>query len=89
MNAVVSVIGNDKVGILAHVSTQCAKYGANILEVSQTVLSKTFAMIMIVDIDNLNCSLDDFIDNMKESGKEKNVAINVMHEDIFNSMHKI
>lgn len=89
MNAVISVIGKDRVGILAHVSTSASSYGANIIEVSQTVLSNTFAMIMVVDIDSLNVPLSTFIDEMKTKGNEKNVVINVMHEDIFNSMHKI
>ena len=89
MNAVVPVIGNDQVGILAHVSQALAQYGANIIDVSQTVLGKTFAMIMVVDIEKLNVPLNSFIDLMKEAGKEKKLEINVMHEDIFNSMHKI
>ncbi len=89
MNVVISVIGTDQVGILAHVSTLCSKYDANIVEVSQTVLSSTFAMIMVANIEKLNVSFDEFVDNMKASGKEKCVEINVMHEDIFNSMHKI
>lgn len=89
MNVVISVIGSDQVGILAHVSGLCAKYDVNIVEVSQTVLSSTFAMIMVANIDHLNCDLDTFIDSMKASGKEKAVEINVMHENIFNSMHKI
>lgn len=89
MKAVISVVGKDQVGILASVASSCASFGANVLEVTQSVLSDTFAMIMIVNIENLNCSLDDFIDGMQNKGKEKNILINVMHEDIFNSMHKI
>lgn len=89
MNAVISVVGNDKVGILAFVSSKCMEYNANIIDVSQTVLNDYFAMIMVVSIDNLNVNFTDFVDEMENSGKEKALEIHVMHEDIFNSMHKI
>lgn len=89
MNAVVSVIGKDCVGILAHVSNQCKDYNANIIEVSQTILNDYFAMIMVVNIDNLKTSFVDFVDSFETLKKELNLEIHVMHEDIFNAMHKI
>ena len=54
MRAVVTVIGKDAVGILAKVSTKCAEYNANVIEVTQSVLQDLFAMIMLVDITKLN-----------------------------------
>jgi len=89
MKAVISVIGKDSVGILAFVSNACAKYNVNIIDVSQTVMSDTFAMIMMTDIEKLNIKLDEFIDILQKSGKERRLIINVMHEDVFNSMHRI
>ena len=87
MNAVVSVIGKDRVGILARVSTECANANVNVLEVTQTLLQDTFAML--VDIDNIAMKLSEFVEHMDQVGKEMGLVIHVMHEDIFNSMHKI
>ena len=89
MNAVVSVIGKDRVGILARVSTDCANANANVLEVTQTLLRDTFAMTMLVDIDHISMELSDFVTHMEQVGKEMGLVIHVMHEDIFNSMHRI
>ena len=89
MKAVVSVIGRDSVGIIAKVSAGCAEYGANILDISQTVLNGYFTMIMIVDIKELNRSFAEFVDAMAARGKMEGLDIHVMHEDIFNSMHRI
>ena len=89
MKAVISVTGKDGVGIVAKVSAECAKYGANIIDISQTVLDGYFAMIMIVEASALTVEFGDFVDRMSEAGKESGLQINTMHEDIFNSMHKI
>ena len=89
MKAVVSVIGQDSVGIIAKVSAGCAEFGANILDISQTVLDKYFTMIMIVDIEQLKSPFNEFVDSMHERGKADGLDIQVMHEDIFNSMHRI
>ena len=89
MKAVISVTGRDSMGIIAKVSCSCAEFGANIIDISQTVLSEYFAMIMIVDIDRINIPFGDFVDKMAELGKAQNLEIHTMHEDIFNSMHRI
>ena len=89
MKAVVSVIGRDSVGIIAKVSAGCAECGANILDISQTVLNEYFTMIMIVDIRGLSVPFDDFVDRMSAQGRREGLEIHVMHEDIFNSMHRI
>ena len=89
MKAVVSVIGKDSVGIIAKVSAGCAESGANILDISQTVLNQYFTMIMIVDIQKLVCPFNDLVDRMAALGKKDGLEIHVMHEDIFNSMHRI
>lgn len=89
MKAVITVTGKDGVGIVAKVSTECAKYGINIIDISQSVLQDYFAMIMITDIDGLNVGFTEFADQMKVLGRASNLEIQAMHEDIFNSMHKI
>ena len=89
MRAVITVVGKDTVGILAMVSGECAKYRANVIEVSQSVLQDMFAMIMLVDITDMNCQLSQLSETMKELGSSLHLSIHVMHEDIFNSMHHI
>ena len=89
MKAVVTVIGRDKMGIIAMASRECASYGANIIDISQTVMKEYFAMIMLVDIDGLNTEFKGFVEGFERAGKECGVDIRVMHEDIFNSMHRI
>ena len=89
MRAVVTVTGKDKVGIIALTSNECARFGANIIDISQTVLKEYFAMIMFVEIDNINCDFSTFVADMKSIGEENGVDIRVMHEDIFNTMHNI
>ena len=65
------------------------KENANVVEVSQTILNDYFAMIMVVDINKLNCEFTQFIDSFEETKKEKNVEIPIMHEDFFKAMQKI
>lgn len=87
--SVISVTGKDNVGIIAKVSNICAEYGANIIDISQTVLQDYFAMIMIVEIDALTLPFTDFVDKVAILGKKNGLEIHAMHEDIFDSMHKI
>lgn len=89
MKAVITVTGKDKVGIIAFVSTKCHEYGANIVDISQTVMKDYFAMIMLVELDGLKADFSDFAQIMTKTGAEHGVDIRVMHEDIFNSMHRI
>ena len=89
MKAVITVIGKDKVGIIAMASAECAKHGVNIVDISQTVMKEYFTMIMLVEIDGLKVDFAAFSDEMKKIGDENGVEIRIMHEDIFNSMHKI
>ena len=89
MKAVVSVIGRDSVGIIAKISAGCAKYSANIVDISQTVLNEYFTMMMIVDIDNLSIPFNEFVDKRTAEGASNGLDVHVMHEDIFNSMHRI
>ena len=89
MRAIISVIGQDKVGILAKVTNACAEHKINVVDVTQSVLREFFAMIMLVDIDGLNCDFGAFVDQMNALGTASGLCISTMHEDIFNTMHHI
>ena len=89
MKAVITVTGKDAVGIIADVATICAEHQANIVDITQSVLSDYFAMIMLADISNLSIRFSDFVDTLSSLGQKKGLAIHTMHEDIFNTMHHI
>lgn len=89
MKAVITVVGRDSVGIIAKVSAVCSEYHANIVDISQSVLSEYFAMIMVVDIDGLSVPFTSFVDVLSELGKKNGLDVRTMHEDVFDSMHRI
>ena len=89
MRAVITVVGKDTVGIFAKVSTFCAERNVNILGVSQTVLEDMFCMMMQVSMDGCDIPFGEFADAIKSYGLENDLVIHAMHEDIFNSMHRI
>ena len=89
MKAVITVIGKDKVGIIADVSAECSKFGANIIDISQSVMKDYFAMIMLVEIEKLSVTFKQFQDELSAVAQNKSIDIRVMHEDIFNSMHRV
>lgn len=89
MNAIITVVGHDTKGIIAMVSAKCAEAGVNILEISQSILKEYFAMIMVVSISEIKMPFTSFVDEMKKLGEEADLDIRTMHEDIFNSMHRI
>lgn len=87
MKAVVTVIGEDRVGILAAASSEVSKANANVIEVSQSVLQEYFAMIMLIDISQMSKSIEELEAAIKAATPK--MKVHVMHEDIFNSMHRI
>lgn len=89
MRAVISVIGKDRPGILAYVATECARRNINIEDVTQKVLDNIFTMIMIVTIPDNADEYHAFKNELESSGEEQGLKIHVMHEDIFNAMHRI
>lgn len=89
MKAIITVIGKDAVGILAKVSDACARASVNIVEVTQSVLQDMFAMIMLVEIDKATLGFEELRERLEKVGEESGTKIHIMHEDIFNSMHKI
>lgn len=89
MKAVITVVGKDTVGILAKVSQICAECNVNIVDVTQSVLQDTFCMIMMADTSICNVGFDIFSDKLADYGKDNGLVIHAMHEDLFNSMHRI
>ncbi len=89
MKAVITVTGRDSVGIIAAVSAYCAEKAVNIQDISQSVLSEFFAMIMLTEIDEMKCSFADFADGLAQMGQARGLDIRAMHEDIFNTMHHV
>ena len=89
MKAVITVIGKDNVGIISAISAECAKNEVNIVDITQSVIQDYFAMIMLVEIDNMTIKLTELQSALEVIGKEKGLDIRVMHEDIFNAMHRI
>lgn len=89
MRAVITVVGKDTVGILAKVSAECAASNINISEVSQTVLEDMFCMIMMCDISKISVDFGKFSEDLTKFGEEMGMSVHIMHEDIFNSMHRI
>ena len=85
--AVVTVVGKDAVGILAKVSNACAEANANVIDVSQSVLTEIFCMIMVIDISELSIPLAELKKNIE--AEATGMTIHVMHENIFNAMHRI
>lgn len=86
---IISIIGPDRVGIIAGVSTILAEHNINILDISQTILQEFFAMIMIADITRSTISLQRLKEMLTARGEELGVSISAQHEDAFNYMHRI
>lgn len=87
--AIISVVGRDQVGIIAHVCQFLSKANINILDISQTILDGYFNMMMIVDMSLAKESFSDVCDQLEDLGNHIGVYIKLQHEDIFNKMHRI
>lgn len=88
-HVVITVMGQDRVGIVAGVSKTLADYNLNIVDISQTILHDIFAMILLVDISKSKYSLADLEEPLKTAGETLGVKIVIQHEDIFRYMHRI
>lgn len=87
--AIITVIGVDHVGITAKVCSFLAERGINIEEISQTILSGNFVMLMMVDVSKNTGQLEELKRELDELGKSMNVSISMMHEEVFSAMHRI
>lgn len=86
---IITVLGHDKVGIIAMVSNILADSGINILDISQTILQGFFTMVMVVDISQNKTDVKELRDIMAAQGMEMGLQITVQREDLFNFMHRI
>ena len=89
MKAVVTVVGKDRVGIIAEVCTLIAHYNVNVLDISQTVMQGYFTMMMAVDVSACKVPLAELVDIMEATGKEMGLSIRVQREDIFEAMYRV
>ena len=89
MKAIVTVVGADKVGIIAKVSAYLAKHSINIADISQTILSGNFVMMMMVDFDNADIGIDTVRKELVEELGTLGVEANIMNEKVFSEMHRI
>jgi ACT domain-containing protein len=89
MRGIITVIGKDRVGIIAAVSNILMEANINILDITQTTLQDIFTMIMLVDLTNPTISFDQLSKKLNDKGDEMGLSIRIQREDIFNAMHKI
>lgn len=89
MRAVITVVGNDTVGILSKVSGICAEYGINVEDVTQSILQGVFAMIMIVDMSNCTADIPTLKKSFEKAQEEMGVEIRLTRTEVFDAMHRI
>ena len=89
MRAVITVIGYDRVGLIAGISAVLAESNVNILDISQTTMQDLFTMMMLVDLDGLNIDFSELKDRLENKGKELGADVRIQREEIFKSMHRI
>ena len=89
MKAIVTVVGKDRVGIIAEVCMELASYNVNVLDISQTVMQGYFTMMMAVDVTECKIPLAEFCKVMDAKGQAMDLSIRVQREDIFEAMHRV
>ena len=89
MNAIITVVGSDKVGIIANVSNFLAQHKINIEDITQTILSGNFVMMMMVNFEGADISIDELRQQMTKKAEEMGVEINIMNEKVFSAMHRV
>ena len=89
MNAIVTVIGKDKVGIIAAVCIKLAEMNVNVLDISQTILDGKFTMVMAVDAANANVGFEELAAQLRELGEGMELSIRIQREEFFDAMHRI
>lgn len=87
--AIVTVVGHDRVGIIAAVSTCLSQHGVNILDITQTILQDYFTMIMLTDVANATVPFEELVRVLDQIAQELEMTIRIQHEDIFDSMHRV
>ena len=87
--AIVTIIGSDRVGIIAGISAVIAEADVNILDISQSVIREFFTMIMMVDLGGARVTLEELSGRLARKGKELGVRVEIQREEIFKAMHRI
>ena len=89
MRAIITVIGPDRVGIIAEVCTLLARFNVNVVDLSQTIMDSFFTMTVLVNIGEANVSFDNIRDALIDKGQDMGLSIRIQREDIFTAMHQI
>ena len=89
MKAIVTVVGKDRVGIIADVCVELASYNINVLDISQTVMQGYFTMMMATDVSASNIPMAELASELDKIGKDMGLSIRIQREDIFEAMHRI
>ena len=89
MKAIVTVVGKDRVGIIAGVCTALATFNVNVLDISQTVMQGYFTMMMVVDVSGATCPVAELAQKLDEKGKEMGLSIRLQRAEIFKTMHRV
>lgn len=89
MKAFITVIGEDRIGIIYRVTSVLAESNVNVLDINQTILQDYFTMVMLVDLSKMEIEFTELKSRLENTGKEIGLSIKVQREDIFNSMHII
>ena len=89
MNAIITVVGSDKVGIIAKVSAFLSEHSINIADITQTILSGNFVMMMMVDMSKADIDIDSLRQSLSKIAEDMGVEINIMNEKVFSAMHRV
>ena len=89
MKAIVTVVGKDRVGIIAGVCTALASFNVNVLDISQTVMQGYFTMMMVTDVSASTIPMAQLASKLENIGKDMGLSIRIQREDIFEAMHRI
>lgn len=89
MKAVITVIGKDRKGIIAKVATVLAEAGANIDDISQTIMQGIFTMVMLVDLESLEVGFGDLQGSLQGCAQELGMEIRVQRAEVFTAMHQV
>lgn len=89
MKAIITVVGNDQVGIIAGVCTLLAENKVNVLDIDQSIMEGYFNMFMVVELENQGVKFDDISQCLKDLGSEKGIEITMQRTELFDEMYKI
>ena len=89
MKAIVTVLGKDRVGIIAAICTLLAEHSVNIVNISQTIMQENFVMVLMADLTACTVSLVELSERLEAAGRDMGLSIRIQREDSFDAMHRI